>query len=230
MNLLSVVLGLSLLFPSSHSEGSRGQQEAQKYLRNVVEKFAGIKDYVADVKVHLDIETVKAPDMEAKVYYKEPNKVKIDAKGLFFLPKEVGVFNPRKFNPDEFEMSLLDTLTYDDSPAVRISLTPRKAVAEGHNVILTIDEKEWLIREIATVPYPGRRASARIFYGIFDGFQLPTQIEVNLDVENVGQQGEDFHDGRRSANRVKGKVEVYYSNYKINSGLSDDIFKNGENR
>ncbi len=230
MSSLSILLGFLFLFTSLHFGGSREQQEAQKYLRNVIERSAGIRDYVVDVKVHLDMEAVKAPDMEARIYYKEPDKVKIDSKGLFFLPKEVGVFNPRRFNPEEFDADILDTLNYDGDPAVRVSLQPKKDEERAHKIVLTIDKKVWLMKEIATVPYPGRQADAKIKYGSFDGFMLPVEIDVNLDLQKVDEQAQSFGNQRRRMNEVRGSVTLYYSNYKINTGLSDSIFvKSGSN-
>ncbi len=200
-----------------------------EYLENAIHKFDGVKDYTVDVKIHTDIKAVQAPDMEATVYYKQPDKIKIDPKGLFLMPKNVGMINPREFDPDKYLIEILDTLTYDGDPAVRLSLVPKKNETSGHNVILTIDKKEWLIREIATAPYPGREASAKITYAQFDGFQMPVKIEVTLNVGKVDGQGKEFGPEHRRLSEMNGKVEIYYSNYKINSGLSDKIFeKRGE--
>jgi outer membrane lipoprotein-sorting protein len=219
MDLMSFVFAFVLLMsPPRGGDGVR-------YIENAIGKFDAIKDYVVDVKVHMDLEAVQAPDMEAKVYYKEPDKVKIDSKGLFFMPKDVGVINPRKFNPDKYEIAVLDTLTYAGDPAVRLSLVPKNDETGNRNITLTIDKKDWLIVEIATAPYPGREASAKITYGLFDGFQMPVKIDVKLDVGKITGGGREFGPEHGRMNQLKGKVEVYYSNYKINSGLSDDIFE-----
>ena len=222
MNMLSILFGLLFLVSPP------AQNEGLKYLDNAIARFKGIKDYVVDVKVHLDLEAVKAPDMEARVYFKEPDKVKIDSKGLFFMPREVGVINPRKFNPDKYVIQVLDTLTYEGEPAVRLSLTPKKDESGNHDIVLTIDEKDWLIREIGTAPSPGRTASAKITYGEFDGFMMPVKVDVKLDIGKVNTQGREFEGRRMQMNQMKGTVEVYYSNYKINTGLSDKIFEKRE--
>ncbi len=207
-----------LMFPPQGGDGVR-------YIENAIGKFDAIKDYVVDVRVHMDLEAVQAPDMEGKVYYKEPDKVKIDSKNLFFMPKDLGVINPRKFDPGKYEVAVLDTLTYEGDPAVRLSLVPKNDETGNHNITLTIDRKDWLIVEIATAPYPGREASAKITYGSFDGFQMPVMVDVNLDVGKISGGGREFGPEHGRVNQLKGKVEVYYSNYMINSGLSDDIFK-----
>jgi len=200
------------------------QNEASRYIRNVTAKFDGLKDYSADVRVHMDIENLKAPDMTARVYYKDPDKVKVDSKGLFFMPKEVGVFNPKRFNGDNFEMNVRDTLTYEGHPAVRIELLPKKSNMVGQIMILTIDKKEWLIREFSSAPVPGREVTAKIQYGVFGGFHLPTEIDVTFNFENADSLQAMPNSGGRFRGGAKGKVGIYYTDYNVNSGLSDSIF------
>jgi hypothetical protein len=219
MNLMSLIFAfMTTLLPPQGNDGAR-------YLEKAIAKFDSVKDYIVDVKVHLELKAVQAPDMEAKVYYKEPDKVKVDSKGLFFMPKEVGLMNPKQFDPAKYVIDVIDTATIDGNPVVRISLTAKTDESRERNVILTIDMKNWLIVEISTAPYPGRQASAKISYGTFDGFQMPVEIDVNLDVGKMNGEQRGFTPEHRRVDELKGKVEVYYSNYKINSGLSDDIFK-----
>lgn len=200
------------------------------YLENAIHKFDGIKDYVVDVRVHMDLKAVQMPDMEGKVYFKAPDKIRIDSKGLFFMPKDVGVINPRSFDPNKFEIAVIDTSTYDGNPAVRISLVPKNDETGDRNIVLTIDKKDWLIVEVATAPYPGRQASAKIKYGTFDGFQMPVRVDVHLDVNKVGGAGRGFGPEHGRMGELNGNVEVYYSNYKINTNLPDKIFEKKDHR
>ncbi len=218
MNLLPILFGFLLLSPAVRKD------DGAKYLRNVSEKFSGIMDYTADVRVHLDIESVKAPDMNAKIYYKNPDKVKIDSRGAFLLPKEVGVFNPHMFDPDDFNITIESTLEYDGKPAVRISLSPKKESFKDRNIILTIDKSEWLIKAISTELAPGSVMDAMISYGDFGGFNLPTEIDVNLSLAKADSSQGNSDMRRRFRNGLNGKVTIYYSNYRVNSGLSDSLF------
>ncbi len=212
---------VGLILFSSGSDKGKGE----KYLRNVAEKYLQIEDYTVDVKVHLDIETVQAPDMTAKVYYKTPDKVKIDSKGTFLLPKEVGVFNPRMFNQDDFTVNVEDTLQYDGKPSVRLLLSPKKESFRDRNIILTIDKSDWLIRMISTQLAPGSEMDAKISYGNFGSFQLPTRIDVNLNIPKADSSQFNSNPRRRFSGGVNGSVIIYYSNYVVNSGLSDSLFQ-----
>ncbi len=220
MNLISVLIGFMILLPSS------GKDDGVKYLQNAIEKFSRIKDYTVDVRVHPELENVKAEDMKATVYYKAPDKVKIDSKGIFILPKEIGVFNPSMFKPEEFNVSVLETLTYEGNPAVKLALSSKKESYGRRDVILIIDKSEWLIRDISIEPAAGSLMDARIKYGEFGGLDLPTEINVNLNLPKAdsSQQAPDPH--RRSRGGMAGSITIYYSNYRVNSGLGDSLFEN----
>jgi hypothetical protein len=68
-----------------------------------------------------------------------------------------------------------------------------------------------------------------IEYGNFSDFDLPTRIELHLDVQfNESREWKDFGPSAQPAKRVTGRVDITYSNYRVNSGLRDDIFKERE--
>jgi hypothetical protein len=116
------------------------QEEGAPFLDALQKKYSGLKDYTADVDVHFDIEGFKAPDMQAKVYWKRPDRMKIESKRIFFLPKEGGTFNPFMFNKEDFEVKFLERLTYEGRNAVKLKLTPKKRKPNApQDFILTID-------------------------------------------------------------------------------------------
>lgn len=227
---LFLAFGLLFLFGAwNPGPGASPQSKGAVYLGNAIHKFDGIKDYTVDVKVSVDMKAAQIPEMEATVYFKAPDKVKIDSKGLFLMPKDVGIINPAKFDPDKFEVAVIDTFTYKGDPAVRLSLVPKNDMTGDRNIVLTIDKKDWLIVEIATAPYPGREASAKITYGDFDGFKMPVKIDVRLDIGKLNGMVPRGH-GVPRISELNGTVKISYSNYRINTGLPDRIFekKNGD--
>lgn len=72
------------------SQRIQAQEDAFHYLIPIEEKYAGLRDYMADVMVHFDIETFKAPDMQAKLCYKTPDKVKVESKRVFSFQEKAG--------------------------------------------------------------------------------------------------------------------------------------------
>ena len=131
---------------------SRGEVQAQegaaRYLDAFEKKYSGLNDYTAEVKVHFDIETFKAPDLQAKLYFKTPDKMKVESKRVFFLPKEGGYFNPSLFKKEDFEIKFLESLAYEGNKAVKLRLTPKKPKKETHHFVVTLDTDRNLIREV----------------------------------------------------------------------------------
>ncbi len=208
------------------SEWIQAQEDVFHYLESIEKRYAGLKDYTTEVNVHFDIETFKTPDMQAKLYYKVPDKMKVESKRVLFFPREGGFFNPSLFKKKDFEIKFLERLTYDGRKAVKLKLTPKKAKRNIQDFILTIDTDRNLIRETDVTHFDGREIKAMIEYGRFDGFELPTHIKFHLDIPSVESNGmKEFDPLIQKPKRVTGTIEITYSNYKVNSGISDEFFK-----
>ncbi len=202
------------------------QEDASRYLDSIEKKYAGLKDYTAEVTVHFDIETFKAPDMQARLYYKAPDKMKVESKRVFFFPRDGGYLNPSQFKKEGFEVRFLERSADDGRKAVKLKLTPQKAKRNIHEFVLTIDTDRNLIREMEVTQFDGREIKAVIDYGKFDGFELPVHIRLKLDIPTFETEGpKEFDQLIQKPKRVTGTIEITYSNYKVNSGLSDEIFK-----
>ncbi len=208
------------------TERVQAQEDASRYLDPVEKKYSVLKDYTADVNVHFDIEALKAPDLQAKLYYKTPDKMKVESKGIFFFPQEGGYFNPSLFKKKAFDVRLVERLIYDGRKAVRLKLTPMDTNTYDKSFVLTIDTDRSLIREIKISPSEGREVKAILDYGRFGDFELPTHIDLQLDIPSGEPTGmKEFTQFGQKTKRITGRVEITYSNYRINVGLSDDIFR-----
>jgi outer membrane lipoprotein-sorting protein len=203
----------------------QAQEDAARTLDALQKKYSSLKDYTVDINVHFDIEGFKAPDMQAKLYFKPPDRMKIESKRIFFLPKEGGTFIPSMFNREDFEVKFLERLMYEGRNAIKLKLTPKKKKRNGQDFILTVDTDRNLIREMNISSFEGREVKASIEYGHFSDFDLPTRIELHLDVPfNESKEIRDFGQSAQPAKRITGRAEITYSNYKVNVGLSDKIF------
>ena len=216
-----IFLVLFLLSP----ELIRADEEATSYLDLLDKKYSGLKDYTVDVNVHFDIESFKAPDMQGKLYYKAPDKMKVESKRVFFFPKDGGYLNHSLLRKEDFDIKLLEHLTYENRKAVKLRLTPKKTKGGTKDLVLTIDADHTLIREMNISQFGGREIKAIIKYGKFDSFELPTDIELQFDSPaSEPTENKEFGPFMQGVKRATGKVEMTYSNYKVNVGLSDEIF------
>jgi len=220
------LLLLLLLLP----ESIRAEEEGIRYLKALEKKYAGLQDYTVNVTVHFDIETFKAPDLQAKIYYKVPDKLKVESKRVLFFPKEGGYFNPSLFKTEDYAVLLLEHLTYDGKKAAKMRLIPKKPKNNIHDIVLTLDVEQNRVSEIKVVRSGGGEIKAEILYGSFDRFELPTRINLLLDFPAVVPEIKGFQPPSDGTKRVAGRIEMTYSNYKVNSGLTDEIFTDIEPR
>jgi hypothetical protein len=191
----------------------------------IEKKYSGLQDYTADVNVHFDIETFKTPDMQARLYFKAPDKMKVESKGVFFFPKEGGFFNPALFKKDDYEIRILEPMAAGKKE-VKLKIVPQKKEKMGREFVLVIDRNDNLVREIHTSQFDGRETKAKIEYGRYGSFELPRYILLALDfppVEPNDRRG--FGPFEQKSERVTGTIEITYANYKVNTGLKDEMFK-----
>lgn len=201
------------------------QDDAARYLDGLEKKYSELKDYTLDVKVHFDMEGFNAPDMQAKLFFKPPDKMKVQSKKVFFFPKEGGLFNPFLFKKEAFDIRLLEETTYDNRKAVRLKLFPKDTKRIKQSFVLTLDVESHQIREFQTSSEE-REIKGRIDYVKFEGFDLPQRIELHLDLPfKESFEMREFGQPETAPRRVTGKVEITYSNYRVNSGLQDEFFK-----
>jgi len=222
--LKKIFLGLFILFFLSPVL-IRADEEAVRYLDAVEKKYFELKDYTAEVNIHFDMETFKTPDMQGKLYFKAPDKMKIESKGIFFFPKESGYFNPSLFKKDDFEIKILEPAAEGDRD-IKLKIVPKKKDRMGREFVLLIDRKDSLLKEIHTLQSDGRETKAKIEYGRYGSFELPKYILLTLDLPSVEvDEKRGFGPFEQKSERVTGTIEITYANYKVNTGLKDDIFK-----
>ena len=203
----------------------RADEEAVRYLDAIEKKYSGLKDYIADVNVHFDIETFKTPDMQAKLYFKAPDKMKVESKGVFFFPREGGFFNPALFKKDDFEIQICEPAA-EGRKDIKLKIVPKKKEKMGREFVLVIDRNDNLVREIQTSQFDGRETKAKIEYGRYGSFELPRYILLTLDLPSVEpNEKRGFGPFEQKSERVTGTIEITYANYKVNTGLKDEIFK-----
>lgn len=207
---------------------AQDQREGLRILAALEKKYAELKDYTVDIQVHFAIETFRAPDLQAKLYYKVPDKMRLESKRVVFFPRDGGYFNPAQFGQDAYTVLFLGYVTYDKRKAVQLRLIPRKIKGATQEMVLTIDTAKLLLQEMLLTQTGGKEVTAVFTYGTFDGFELPTFIRLilNLPAAEPGmEQGFGAIPDGGEEKRVQGEITIAYADYKVNTGLPDELFK-----
>lgn len=220
--ILSAIIGLiAIINTPAHSQSI----SAEKVLQNVKANFDVVQDYSATLTGTVNMERLKVPKMTVKLYFKQPNKFKTESKGTSLLPKNILDLNPSDLL-SKFDASLMGKEEIDGTPLYKIRLVTKpergKQVRES---FIWVEESRWTITKFEAFPAEGRKIEVFITSTVVDGkYILPEKITARFDFE---QSADSLSERIYSPQRIprKGTAELIYSDYQVNTGLTDEIFE-----
>lgn len=229
----SIFLALVFLSSGAFSQKPSGEE----VLRKAEQNFQGVKDYTVTLDIVSDIERMKVPPMRATMYFKQPEKVHFDAKGFVFLPRDgMGVqFGQltRRYVVDSIARE-----TAGGSVLYRLALHPRDETAVIRRVFMWIEGSRWTPERLLIPQSDGRAVEVRFTYGQTGGYWLPSRLTVlftaaGKDSAAPAQSPNPFSRDRPTGprgNTRAGTVTVSYSDYLVNTGLSDSLFESDQHK
>jgi len=198
-------------------------------LGSLKRKYAGIRDYTVDARIVVDVWFLNMPEKKAKLFYKYPDKVHVETKGFALLPKRAASFDPGALIGDKYTAIFVNSEIWGNSVIDVIKTIPNEA---NSDVILStywIDEKMLEVRKLEIDSKSGGAFSVELFYNNLP-FDLPKRLTVAFDVKEMNMpktftgeipKKDKSGDGKEGK---KGKVTIFYSNYRVNTGLNDKLF------
>ena len=209
-----------------------GFAQTSAKLNKVVTKLNTVKDYTVDVDVKADIPMIKILPSKAKVYFKQKDKFKVVSKGIVILPKQ-GFTEINSFltNKDKYMAIEGDTSKIAGVKVHLITVIPK---SEDNEIILAkiwIDDARSLIMKTQVTTKTNGTVTTTYSYGDMAKYALPNKMVFEIDVKkfklpksmaaDINQRSSE----KKEDNRKKGTITVNLSNYKVNTGLSDEVFK-----
>jgi hypothetical protein len=213
---------------------SLSAQDATALVQKVKAKLDLVNDYTADGKMKTDVAFIKAPVGKVKVYYKKPNKFRLERNGgISILPKGGISINIGSMVAINGFMALdAGTAVVANTNTSVVKLLPN---ADNSDIILStlyIDEANLLIRKSVTTTRENGTYEMEMQYGKYASYGLPDKVNfsfntkdyklpkgITLELDDVDAATKERMKGK------KGRVEISYTNYIINSGIADIVFK-----
>jgi outer membrane lipoprotein-sorting protein len=209
-------------------------QSPQELINKIKAKLEKVNDYTAKGKLKTNVVFIKAPIASVKVYYKKPDKMKIvNESGISFIPKGSVNINLAKFLSGPGNYEIVDA-GIELSTGLRIlKLLPSDENSEIVLSTLYIDEKAELIKKAKNTTRDNGTYELEMTYGKYTSYGLPDKVIFSFNTKDYKlPKGVtfDYDDGTEkkpddSLKNKKGKVEITYSEYSINKGVDDAIFK-----
>jgi len=228
------IITLSIIFPVVNT--ARAQKTAGQQLNSVYRKLMKVKDYVVDADIKADIPLIRIMPTKATIYFKQPDKFKVESKGIAIMPRQ-GFSDLSRIIKDTTSYTAVYTgkETIGNLQSVVISLIP--SVDTGDLVLskFWIDASRSLVLKTQLTTRSAGTMLIEYFYDSQAAVGLPDKMIFTVDVKNFKipkaiatdiQNGNKTPKGKEKENATKkGTVVINLANYRINQGLNDSLFK-----
>lgn len=210
-------------------------QTAEELINKVKAKLEKVNDYQANGKMKTNVIFIKAPIANVKVYYKKPNKLRINNEsGISFIPKGSVNINLNNIFINTTGFDIIDMGKESGTNLRIIKLLPKDEEADVVLSTVYIDEVQQLIKKAKTTTKESGTYELEMSYGKYAEFGLADKVIFSFNTKDYKLPKGitfDYDDGTKKEQPTdkmknkKGKVEIVYSNYIINKGVSDTVFK-----
>lgn len=209
------------------------QDDAMRLLQKVKAKMDRVNDYAATGKMRTDVVFIKAPVSNIRVYYKKPNRFKINRDGgISLLPKGgVSVNLNALMLTNDFTALDAGKATIAGKELRVIKLLP---LQENSDVVLStmyIDEQRLLVLKTNTTTRENGTYEMEMQFGNYADYGLPDKVTFSFNTKDYKLPKGitlEFDDGSKQQQlpkNKKGRIEISYASYQVNKGVSDAMFK-----
>lgn len=217
-------------------------------IKKTDDQFREINNYQVDMVISIAIPAFRMPKKKYKVYFKQPDKIKVKSRGFGLLPK-TGMFTSplenfsnlsnirfskdfSRTDPNEIMLVgdlVLDSLALDvPNEYARLTFKP--------TVDVKVDTQNWVITQVLTKIDTVKIMEINNFYDVVDdSFYMPIRSTVEYYVKDarlskwinkdIGTIMGNNHSMNIESDMVKGLISVNYAKYKVNRGIKDSIFE-----
>ena len=207
-------------------------QTAAELIKQVRLRLDKVNDYEAKAKMKTNVSFIKAPEAEVKIYFKKPNKLRINNEsGISFIPKgSVNINLNTIFTQGDGSYDIIDMGKEDKTGLRIIKLLPKDENADIALSTLYIDEKQFLIKRSKTTSKDNGTYELEMTYGKYAQWGLADKVVFSFNTKDYKlPKGVtfDYDDGTQpnKPKEKKGTVEISYTNYTINEGVPDSVFQ-----
>ena len=210
-------------------------QDTKELLRSVKVKYDRVDDYTATGKLKTNVIFIKAPVATVKIFYKKPDKLKIkNERGISFIPKGTVNINMNNIlGLNNFEAVAADSQNVGGTVCRVVKIFPLNDEEDIVRATLYIDEKQLLVIKSVISTRENGTYELLLSYKNYADWGLPDKVDLTFNTKEYRlpkgvtidyDNGTDKTNTEKMKNR-KGKVEITYSNYIINKGVPDSVFK-----
>jgi len=209
-------------------------QTADQIITQLVNKINVVTDYSVTANIKADIPLIRVLPVNASIYFKQKDKFKVVSKGIAILPKQgftdVSIFLSKKGTYVTVDGGIV---TLNDIKTHLLTVIP---TVENSDIVLAklwVDTKRTVIVKTDLTTRGSGSVTIDYLYGTQVAFGLPDKITFTVDVKKFKMPKSVSADINNSGKNKKddpkkskvGTITITLSNYLVNKGISDEVFK-----
>lgn len=214
------------------SLGNLAAQSPNTILNAVYNKMMKAKDYTVQLNITVDLPFIKMRPVEAKVYFKQKDKFKVESKNIAIIPRQ---------SFDQLTKMLNDTNAFTavksgsekigNTAVTVISIIPSSDTGDLILGKLWIDTKQHLVMKSQLTTKSNGTILAEYTYGSQIDFGLPDNMIFTVDVKkfkipkSVTADINNTKKEESTKDKKKGKIYIKLYNYQVNKGIDNAVFK-----
>lgn len=207
------------------------QPDAPGLLRKMLAKFARVQDYKADLTMVFDIPSIRMNEVKGKVFYKRPDRFRIQSPAILFMPKQ---------NPYYTLQALRDSTSFTAVPGGSEVVQGKKCVILN---IVPLKESELIFGKLWIDPATELLMQSQITtksngtimleqqFGSFSAYALPDQMKFTIDVTRfkvpkaIAVDINSKSNAQKGPAKTQGTISLQFRNYLLNKNVPDSVFE-----
>ena len=186
----------------------------EEIIRNTLDLNKEISDYRAEVAVTTDIEDVDIPVRHITVYYKQPDKMRVDSEGVVFVPKTaIGLNSLGTLIAENSRCVLAGEKQVNGRQLYFVKVLPPEDASDEERVVVWIWGDNWTVQKLQVFRGQQQLFQVRwVYQKIADKYWMPKWI---IFTTSAG----------RLPGRKQGEVTLHFSKIEVNLGVKDEVFE-----
>lgn len=220
----NLILLIALIFNLSFAQDKNAETIVEKVRAN----FDLIKDYVVEIKGNVNFPDAVIPELKAKIYFKKPDKFKVESDNFMIIPKQTIRFDPEILYEKNFSSLIIGEQEIDNVKHFILKLISNNPDVE-EVVTIWVNSKNYTIRKMNVIGSRVGKIELDFNYKLIDNkYWLPERMTATFEASRIrfpnmrnDKKGkkEDF------VTINEGKITIQYFNYVVNKGIDDKIFE-----
>ena len=160
-------------------------QTAEDIINQVKAKIDKVNDYEVKGKMKTNVAFIKAPLAKVKVYFKKPNKLRINNEsGISFIPKGSVNINLGNIFATSGNYDIIDVGKENGTGLRIIKLLPKDENADVVLSTLYIDEKQLLVKKAKTTTRENGTYELEMTYGKYAEYGLADKVIFSFNTKD----------------------------------------------